>query len=167
MEIQSKEDYLTKIANYREFDKQLSIYIHQFKKRSRHFSLALIDLDGFKKINDNYGYEAGDSVIMECAELIRSNIRVGDQVFRYKHGDEFAVMFPGVLAKGARKASERIKETIKQHRFQLPQQSVNLTASIGLVSIDQEELKKKELKQTLEKALREAKKKGDSIFISE
>ena len=163
MEIQAKEDFLTKIPNYREFDKQMNNLLRQSRKESFHFSVALMDIDGFKTINDKYGYEAGDTILQECAELIRLNTRTGDLIFRYKHGDEFSVILPEALHRGALKVAERIKNTIKSHNFTVEEEDISLTCSIGLVSVGTTDYDRKSLIRQLEKNLQKAKEKTDTV----
>lgn len=163
MKRQASEDYLTKILNYRAFDSQLRHFLKRNKKENHHFSIVLIDLDGFKHINDQYGYEAGDAILQECAELIRSNTRAGDLIFRYKNGDEFSVILPEALQKGALKVAERIRDTIKSHAFTVEGKNIALTGSIGLVSVSETDCDRKRLIGQLEKNLQQAKETTDAV----
>ncbi len=160
---QASEDYLTKILNYRVFDRKLRQFLVRNRLENRHFSIALIDLDGFKTVNDKYGYEAGDTILQECAEIIRSNTRTGDLIFRYKHGDEFSVILPGTLREGALKVANRIKNMIKSHIFTVKGKNITLTSSIGLVSVGTSDYDKKSLIRLMEENLRKAKEKTDNV----
>lgn len=163
MKIQASEDYLTEVFNYREFEKRLASLLRKQQKDTFHFSIALIDLDGFKRINDTQGYQVGDRVIKEYAQLIRSSIRSGDLLFRYKTGDEFVIIFPHTNEKGALSATERIRESIQNNVFHFEGQSYQLTASIGLTSIYNQEITKERLISRLEEALKEAKKEKNNV----
>ena len=166
MKIQASKDYLTQVLNYREFDNLLNTYLKKVKESQFNFSIALIDLDGFKKVNDVYGYSAGDKIIKDTASLIRENVRNTDFIFRYKTGDEFAVVYRGVIKDGAKKAAERLRLIIKENPFTINRKEVRLTASIGLVSLSEGNISKNLLINKLEDSLQQAKEKNDTVVAS-
>ena len=79
-------------------------------------SLAIIDIDCFKNINDAFGHNTGDMVIKSIAEIIKRNIRSSDVVSRYG-GDEFIIVFPTTKLTDAKMVMERIKQAVKEHDF--------------------------------------------------
>lgn len=90
--------------------------------------LGVIDVDHFKRVNDNFGHLIGDEVLLLLSRLMRGNFRHHDLLFRFG-GEEFVVLMPRAAAVDARKAFERLRATVEQHQF--PQVG-HITISIGL-----------------------------------
>ena len=76
-------DALTKINNRRAYDLQIRENLRRFHRNGEQFSLILIDIDHFKKVNDDYGHKAGDKCLQEIAKLIKSSLRQADFLARY------------------------------------------------------------------------------------
>ncbi len=104
----SRRDSLTKLYNRRTFE-ALSLTAYS---QSQHFSVLMLDIDFFKKINDNYGHATGDLVIKNVARIIRDNVRSNDIYGRYG-GEEFIISMPGTKAKDALRIAERIRQAIE------------------------------------------------------
>jgi diguanylate cyclase (GGDEF)-like protein len=97
-------------------------------------SIAFIDLDGFKEINDRYGHPAGDAMLASVAQLLSSCLRRADIVARYG-GDEFLVLLPGVGLELANALLQRILETVRSTDLALDtEKKLRMTVSIGLAS---------------------------------
>lgn len=94
-----------------------------------HVSLIYLDLDGFKKLNDSKGHQAGDRLVYQAAQAIRGAVdRASDQVFRlYRGGDEFAVLLAGAGAKRAAELAIKVERQL---------QAIGVTAGIGVLSMD-------------------------------
>ena len=107
----SRVDYLTGLANGRYFSEITSSEIERSRRYKHPFSIAHIDLDDFKKINDLYGHSAGDKLLCLVAETIKESIRTTDLVARLG-GDEFVVLLPETGYAGAGIVVERIKNSI-------------------------------------------------------
>lgn len=108
----------------------------EFKRAVKHhFSLALLmlDLDYFKKHNDKYGHLVGDRLLKEVADIITSTVREIDLVGRYG-GEEFAIALPDTDVSGAELVAERLRAGIQEHKFKVYDETVNVTASLGVCS---------------------------------
>ena len=93
--------------------------------------MLVIDLDGFKKVNDEHGHLRGSRALIEVAELVRDSMREGDAAARCG-GDEFAIVLPETRAEGAVAAGERLRARIARHVFlRRAGCAVRLTASVG------------------------------------
>lgn len=107
----SYRDQLTGVYNRRYLDCVIKKEIPRATRGKGLLSVAIIDLDYFKKINDRYGHEEGDRILAEFAKLLVSNTRRTDAIIRLG-GDEFLVIFPGVSSSEAKKYAERIQSCI-------------------------------------------------------
>ncbi len=103
-------DGLTGLYNHCFFQTELQTLIK--RKSYSKISLLMLDLDGFKHINDTYGHQAGDKILQRVAAILLENIRETDIAARYG-GEEFAVILPGISLKEAFKVAERIRKAIK------------------------------------------------------
>jgi diguanylate cyclase len=102
----SRHDALTGLMNRRAYDERLGIELARARRYRRPLSLGLMDLDGFKGVNDTHGHDAGDAVLRDVAEILRGH-RAGDEVFRVG-GDEFALVLPETRLAGAEIAVSRL-----------------------------------------------------------
>jgi len=125
-------DPLTGLANYRRLIGALETEIERTKRTGRPFSLALFDLDGLKRINDEYGHAVGSRAICRVADALRLNCRAIDTAGRYG-GDEFALVLPETGKDAAREVARRICESIAK-QGDLPR----ITASVGVAVYPQE-----------------------------
>ena len=126
-------DTLTNTANRRAFDFELNRKMLEWNRQRTHFSLLLIDIDHFKKINDTFGHQAGDQALQVISQCIMRTTRDLDLVCRVG-GEEFAVIMPvGNKAESAR-AAERIRQAVENCSIVLKGQNVHLTISIGIAN---------------------------------
>jgi diguanylate cyclase len=107
----SRSDALTGLANRRAFEERLPVELSRFSRGGRPLSLCLLDLDGFKGVNDRLGHPAGDEVLRQVARILETS-RVADDCFRIG-GDEFALLMPGTSEEEATIAAERIAEAVR------------------------------------------------------
>jgi diguanylate cyclase (GGDEF)-like protein len=150
-------DELTGSYNYRHFAKKLT----EEKRRSRRYgsalSLIMVDIDWFKKLNDNYGHEAGNLVLKQLSETIKKCIRDVDIFARYG-GEEFAVILPQTPLRDARVIGERIRQQVEARDFIIGEnQTTNITVSIGLTSFPENGKSQEELVSVADQALYHAK----------
>jgi diguanylate cyclase (GGDEF)-like protein len=132
----SRKDALTGCYNRGYLSEHLP---HEIKRASRYhhpFSLALCDLDHFKKVNDTYGHLCGDMVLKEFVECIMSLIRSDmDWLARYG-GEEFLLILPETSFKNANRLAERLRKQISKKAFKWEGQKISITASFGVTGFD-------------------------------
>lgn len=132
---QAMHDSLTGLLNRLYLEDYLEKTFQTSFRYKRVFSLVLLDLDHFKRVNDRYGHVIGDAVLKEVADLLVSEARRADVVGRYG-GEEFLVVLPHTDSHGARMFSHRLLAAIRRHDFCSSGQKLSLTASIGVVTFD-------------------------------
>lgn len=134
---EANTDGLTKCYNKTFFNHQLELEVKKSKVTGKPLSLIIFDLDHFKKLNDNYGHDAGDFVLKEKARIIRENgIRQGDIFARYG-GEEFCILLPNTNLKQAFEIAERLRKLLEKHEFIYDGKRLPVTASIGVADYRQ------------------------------
>ncbi len=126
-------DGLTGLANRRHFDDTLATEVARSRRYGRPLSLAMIDLDHFKPINDAYGHLLGDDVLRAVAAAIRSEARDADTTARFG-GEELAVLLPECGPAAAREVAERIRRRIAELSVPGPDGPVRVTVSAGVAT---------------------------------
>lgn len=129
-------DPLTGTANRRAFFARLEDELKRIRRTREDVSVAIIDVDHFKKINDTFGHVTGDVVLKGLAKLIQSCLRETDLLARLG-GEEFGIIFPDTPEEGAYWVAERIRSVIAKHSFKADEKQkkpVGCTVSIGLAS---------------------------------
>ena len=127
----SLTDGLTGLYNRRHFDSTIEREFSRSKRYGGDLSLAIIDIDFFKKINDTYGHLCGDYVLKEVAYLILDNFRKTDLVFRYG-GEEFVVILTETNLESAKIPMERLRQKIENYPFTYSGNKVKVTVSAGV-----------------------------------
>ncbi len=127
----SMTDGLTGLYNINFFKKQLRTLFTIAKRYKQVFSLALVDIDGLKNINDTYGHMAGDCALKSFSAAALKVLRESDIITRYG-GDEFAVILPGVNQDQAKRAMERLKNEITGKTFSCDGSGVKISFSISV-----------------------------------
>ena len=99
-------------------------------RNSENISFIMLDIDHFKRINDNYGHTTGDMVLREISSILNKAVRCNDITARYG-GEEFSVILVNTTLEEAKQVCERIRKTIEEHVFVLDDLRINLTVSLG------------------------------------
>lgn len=121
-------DPLTGVKNRRSMDEELAMAAASAARTGISYALVLLDIDHFKKINDEHGHSAGDDVLTEMVALIEQNVRRSDQLFRFG-GEEFVLLMSGVDHTGLRAVMHNLQHIL--HRF-LRHPGGSVTASFGV-----------------------------------
>jgi two-component system cell cycle response regulator len=159
-------DHLTNIFNRRYFDTRLEEETARMSRKGFPFSVALIDIDHFKKVNDTFGHQIGDLVLREFANYLKNNLRRVDVVCRIG-GEEFAVIMPETDITAGLSIMERILEKLIQHPFTIQQISdIQLRFSCGIVSNSKSFLDTGQILDAADEALYEAKRNGRSQVMA-
>lgn len=128
-------DHLTGLPNRRAFHDRLEADLARVRRTDEPLSLVVIDVDHFKRVNDNFGHETGDHVLVEFARRLRATARVGETVARVG-GEEFAWIIPGCDGMDALRAVERARAEIARRPFPV---AGRITASAGVCDLDDAE----------------------------
>ena len=153
-------DGLTELYNHRFFQEKMKLYIDLYQKNKQPFSLILIDIDFFKKFNDNYGHQAGDAVLKEVAKTLKANVRSQDIVCRYG-GEEMAIILINTPNDEAIKVAQKVCDSVANKKFQLSSElTVNVTISLGVSSYPNHGKNSTELIEHADKGLYFAKENG-------
>jgi diguanylate cyclase len=153
-----RTDPLTGVCNRRAFDETLKSLVAQKNRYSAPLSLAILDIDFFKQINDKQGHLDGDRVLQELSQLLRGNMRDCDVLARFG-GEEFVILMPNTELPAACNLSERIRATIEG--------SLSITVSMGVATASGDE-SGSELVARADAALYAAKKAGrNCVYLHE
>lgn len=127
---QSRTDHLTGISNSREFYDQATLELERSRRYGRPFSVAYLDLDDFKSINDTLGHSEGDRLLKSVAQTVDGIIRKTD-VFARLGGDEFVILFPNTDQSGAKSAMGKIETALNKRALEMVPP---VTLSIGVIT---------------------------------
>ncbi len=164
LETLANRDGLTGLMNRRHFMQAAEVELQRAQRYRRPVTVAMADLDYFKKLNDTYGHAAGDAVLRAFAEQVRETLRQSDLVCRYG-GEEFAFLFPEIGPVETGKLAERLRLACAGHAVPLPDgRRIKATVSIGLA--DASECPIEIALRHADEALYEAKRQGrDRVVI--
>jgi diguanylate cyclase (GGDEF)-like protein len=125
------EDHLTGLPNRRAAEARLQVEWSRARREGSTFAIALVDVDRFKLVNDQYGHHAGDLALIHLAKLLARNMRGGDWIARWG-GEEFLACLHALDARGAIIAAERARKLVRGEPVKLPQGDLSLTISTGI-----------------------------------
>jgi diguanylate cyclase (GGDEF)-like protein len=126
----SVTDTLTQLYNRRGTYQCLNALEKQYRDNEKTFALFLIDIDFFKKVNDTFGHNAGDLVLIKLAELMRNSLRKQDCLGRWG-GEEFILILPDTDAAGAIIIAEKMRKIVDSHSFGYNEATIKVTISLG------------------------------------
>lgn len=126
-------DSITKLFIRRHFMQRLEEEFRRAKRYGHKLSLLMMDLDHFKKLNDTYGHQAGDVVLMETAKVFKRSIRTSDIAARYG-GEEFCIMLPETGTSGAMCIADRLRKGVEETLFRFQDLELHTTISIGVAT---------------------------------
>jgi diguanylate cyclase (GGDEF)-like protein len=143
-------DPLTKALNRRAFETIIQKLLEISKITNAPITLAIADLDHFKRINDTYGHLIGDEALKHFVNIIKKNLRKSDYVFRIG-GEEFLILLPNTEINDAVEIIERIRKDLEQTPLYYNNNEMRLTASFGLAEVDKNNHINKTIKEADEK----------------
>ncbi len=157
-------DELTGLHNRRYFMEMLDKEFERYKRFGAPLSIAMLDLDKFKAINDEYGHQGGDQVLITMAKLLLGELRAYDIVGRLG-GEEFAIVFPNTSIHDARLACYRLMSAIRGYVLVTDQGPIKFTASFGLICATPQAKSSNSLLHHADKLLYEAKASGRNRLV--
>jgi len=136
MRLMAITDPMTKLYNRRYFS-EISEDIFSLAKRNGHnLGVIMLDIDKFKRVNDTYGHQVGDEVIISLANVIVTHIRQSDTACRYG-GEEFVILLPETDINGVRNVAEKIRRAVEESKMELPDGvELKYTVSLGITEAD-------------------------------
>lgn len=123
----SLQDPLTGLWNRRAFEQRLESVRAAAQRADESFALAMLDLDHFKRVNDEHGHLVGDAVLREASAILNATVRAADEVFRFG-GEEFVILMPATTLGDACAVSERVRRAVREGR----PAGMDLTVSVGV-----------------------------------
>ena len=131
----ANHDFLTGLHNRRHFDEQLLMEFERYRRSGMPLSVILVDIDHFKRINDNHGHPAGDQALKLLAAAMRKRSRAGDIVARYG-GEEFILLMPDTPLIDARHVAERLRQDTEKLDLIYEDKHIRFTISLGISCSD-------------------------------
>jgi len=155
----SKLDSLTDLYNHRSFNDFSEVEFSRVKRESGIYSILMIDIDHFKKINDSYGHAIGDAVLQHVAMLCKEHIRSHDIVARVG-GEEFCIILPNTSKDVALTIAEKLRNILKTTPLVTNNNTIPMTVSIGAAELHHNDINHKDIIERADKALYLAKNNG-------
>lgn len=156
----SSIDGLTGALNKKQISDMIADEFQRASSKNLPFSLLMLDLDHFKKINDTHGHPAGDFVLKSTATLIKDKMTRGQDALGRYGGEEFALILRETPLRIAVDIAERIRVAIEKNSYTFEEKNIPVTMSIGVASIDSTTKSHDDLIATADKALYDAKNQG-------
>ncbi|MBV7315055.1 GGDEF domain-containing protein [Shewanella sp. NIFS-20-20] len=157
-------DPLTGLANRRFFMSEVERECARAKRQNTSFVLCVIDIDNFKKINDNYGHTAGDKVLIVIAELLKSSLRQED-VVALLGGEEFGLLLPTTNVLLASQLIKRLLVELRKFRIQISDKvEIGITVSVGISEWEEQDKHFESIYHKADKLMYEAKQNGKNRF---
>jgi len=163
-ELLATTDPMTSLFNFRYLCNCMDKEISKSRRYDRRLSVAILDLDDFKSVNDVYGHHAGDELLRAVGEVLANGVREADMVARYG-GEEFSVVFPETGKEDALGVVEKLRREIADITL-ADYEDVRVTASIGVASFPEDGGDKTDLLLSADKALYRAKAAGKNRSVA-
>src|SRR2546421_5938350 len=160
----SRVDELTGLHNLRSLKEQLPTWLGPAARTGRRMAVMMMDIDGFKSVNDRLGHGGGNDLLKEVANLLRFAVRVGDEPFRFG-GDEFVLLLADADVQGAMVVATRIQEIYRSMGQTLRGTDVNVSFSIGLAVFPEDGATPEDLLARADQALYDAKHTGEGKIV--
>lgn len=157
-------DTLTGIYNRTAFSILFSQAVNELKRKPSPLSLALLDIDNFKQVNDRLGHHGGDLLLKQFVDVMSRTVRVSDELCRWG-GEEFVILLKDCRLNEAVKTVERIKDTLSQSAFEINGEEVRLTFSAGVTKYRQGE-SLSQLAMRADRLMYEAKNQGKNRIVA-
>jgi diguanylate cyclase (GGDEF)-like protein/PAS domain S-box-containing protein len=135
LEVASRTDPLTNLLNRRGMEEKLDTEKDRMERSDKPFSLMLCDIDFFKKVNDNYGHDAGDYILTQVSKNIEKHSRKQDLVCRWG-GEEFLLMLPETDLNGAVALAEKLRKHVEEDVQVFKSQKIYITLSLGVACME-------------------------------
>jgi len=164
---ESLTDTLTGLPNRRYIDQRLAEESQRSDRYGHPYALLMLDLDGFKAINDCFGHPIGDSVLRQTAEALQRVLRATDVLTRYG-GDEFVVILPETSLEDTVRVAEKLKTALASTRLHLPHETQRfITSCMGVAMYPLDASTSEDLIQVADNRMYQAKRQGSGNFVSE
>jgi diguanylate cyclase (GGDEF)-like protein len=158
-------DILTELPNRRHLDQRIQQEIERSSRYGHKFALLMVDLDGFKGINDTFGHRIGDSVLQQVAFALRRTLRASDFLARYG-GDEFSIILPETGLERAMLVAEKLRLSLTSTRLHLPQETQRyLSACVGIAIYPKDRQIAEEILICADQRMYRAKRSGSGTII--
>ncbi len=163
----SNKDFLTGAYNRNFIWMRLEEKIEEYKRSDNIFSIGIIDIDDFKLVNDKYGHQVGDEILIGFSKIINNSLRSYDVLGRYG-GEEFIIIFNQSNSENSKKILERILKIIRNKVFQIGSNQIKITFSAGIISCEElgkDKISINDLVEIADKRMYLGKKKGKNRNI--
>lgn len=158
-------DVPTQAYNKRHLNELLGRELKRAKRHQRPLSLVMLDIDFFKRVNDEHGHLAGDYVLRELAKLVQTRVR-REEVFARYGGEEFALLLPETTLDGAVSLAENLRARIEAHHFEFQGVHIPVTVSMGAAEVTTEDTVPTDLVARADEKLYQAKRSGRNRVCS-
>ena len=166
LEAKAYTDALTQVYNKGYLLEALDAEFKRAKALNTDFSILFLDLDHFKQVNDTYGHDAGDRVLIDVSRILHNATLVNHGILGRFGGEEFVALLPSHSESDALSLAEFIRKTVEQHAFPLEDRTINMTSSIGVATMTADITEGTDLLKLADKAVYLAKNSGRNRVCS-